>query len=126
MKKKIYTIIGGLVVLIIVIILFFSKKRVSVSPLTSPLKPTASPSAEILPNDLEYSQGLTELHNKYPWYSKLPIETKDYRIVYDFEKNSFRIRILTESSESLKNDALNKLRSIGVDTNTIPYYFIEK
>ena len=125
MKKKIYTIIGGIVIILIILIITVLKTKDTASPITSPIIPTATPTIEVLPNDLEYSRGLTELHKKYPWYSKLPIETEDYRIIFDFDKESFRIRILSEPTSVIKKAATDYLTRIGVDLNKFSYYFIE-
>ncbi len=82
-------------------------------------------SAQLIQDDLKYGQALEKLNQTYPWYSQLPIETKDYRIIYDFDKNSFRIRLLTQVSETIKQAALDKLKSVGVDLNQFSYYFLE-
>lgn len=86
---------------------------------------SATESAQQIKNDLKYGQALESLHQKYPWYSRLPIETEDFRIIYDFDKNSFRIRLLTQSSASIKQAAVDKLKEIGVDLKKFSYYFIE-
>lgn len=75
--------------------------------------------------DLKSGQVINKLHQQYPWYSKLPIETNEYRIIYDFDKNSFRIRLLTQSSETIKQAALNQLKTLGVDLDQFTYYFLE-
>lgn len=124
MKKKIY-IIFGILSIIFLIWIFILKSNTNTVTTTNPVIPTISPIIETLPNDLEFSRGLTDLHEKYPWYSKLPIENEDYRIIYDFDTNSFRIRLLTESTEIIKNAALNNLKSIGVDITITSYYFLE-
>lgn len=79
-----------------------------------------------LPNDQLYGQALESLHQQYPWYSQLPIETKDFRIIYDFDKKSFRIRLLQPSSPEIKQKALDALKNIGVDLNQFSYYFLQK
>ncbi len=81
-----------------------------------------------LPADYAFSQVLNEMYTKYPWLQKLPIENSSYRIVYDFDKNSFRIRILvsvdSNTQQQLVDQALNDLRNIGVTGNPIPYYVL--
>lgn len=75
--------------------------------------------------DLKSGQVIDNLHQQYPWYSKLPIETNEYRIIFDFDKNSFRIRLLTQSTEAIKQDALKQLKTIGVDLDQFNYYYLE-
>lgn len=134
MKKKLIILIG--IILIILMISFFSRSKTKTTIPTPSPKPSAknqfnlnglSPteSAQQLQNDLKFGQALEALNRKYPWYSQLPIETKDFRIVYDFDKNSFRIRLLTQSSESIKQAAVDKLKEVGVDLNKFSYYFLE-
>jgi hypothetical protein len=103
----------------------------------TPLTPIASPTPEQqqqlnqqTEDDINYSETLKQLYQQSPWLKKLPIETNNYRLVYDFETSSFRIRILTipsspEELETIKQTALNHLQSIGVDTTIQPYYFLE-
>lgn len=81
-------------------------------------------------DDLLYGQTILELQKQQPWLKQLPITTNNFRIVYDFEKQSFRIRILTvpasdEELQTIKQQALAALEKIGVDTATQPYYFIK-
>lgn len=44
--------------------------------------------------DFQFGQTLQKFYEENPWYSKIPVETNDYRVVYDFEYKKFRIRIL--------------------------------
>lgn len=140
MKKKLIIITSVILIIIFMSALFLHPKT---KPKTA--SPTPYPSQEINPqasttpgfnqllkdsaqqteNDFKYGQALKDLHQKYPWYSQLPIETNEYRIIYDFDKNSFRIRLLTQSSESIKQAAIDKLKEIGVDLNKFSYYFLE-
>ncbi len=70
-------------------------------------------------------RGFIETH---PWYTSLPIENIQYRIVYDFEEKSFRIRIKVSVSEEeekvLVEKALENLKQVGV-TEPIPYYVLK-
>jgi hypothetical protein len=80
-------------------------------------------------DDQLYAQTQLEFINQHPWYKELPITTQNYRIVYDFDTQSFRIRLLTPGSAeelaAMKQASLNSLQAIGVDLNTYSYYFIE-
>lgn len=82
-------------------------------------------------DDFLFAQSEKEFYETYPWYSKLPIETDDYVIVYNFEKKAFRIRLLTLGEDALgaeieatKNRALDSLEAIGVDLNKYDYYIL--
>lgn len=133
MKKK-YIIIIGLIFLVIFIVVSFLRPK----PTPSPIIPVSTPSAttqpiiEITPtetfqppNDQLYGQAIKDIVNQYPWYPKIPIETQEYRIIFDFDKKSFRIRFLTPLSEQIKQAAIKKLVEIGVDLDKFTYYFVE-
>lgn len=66
---------------------------------------------------------------EYPWNRYLPIVREKYTIIFNFDKNAFRIRINVENPnpserQSIINDALKDLEEIGVDTNKVKYYVI--
>lgn len=78
--------------------------------------------------DLAFTEAYKQFLIKYPWYTKLPIETFEYRIVYDFEKESFRIRLKIkpqgeEQEKNIVNKALKDLEKIGV-RKPINYYVL--
>lgn len=92
-------------------------------------KPNLQDSAQQIQDALKYGQSLKELNQKYPWYSKLPVETKNYRIIYDFDREMFRIRIKSAvvATEGVKSDiqsALGDLKKIGVPA-PIKYYVLD-
>lgn len=79
--------------------------------------------------DMDYNNAVKKLIEKYPWYTNLPIETEDYRIVYDWELNKFRIRILKSNLDKnnkdlLINEAVLKLEKAGA-LKPIQYYVLE-
>ena len=82
--------------------------------------------------DYEFSESTKKLLTEKPWYTKLPIETDEFVIVYDFDKEAFRIRlkILASSSveqiEGLKEKALEALAKIGVNMQKTHYYVLFK
>jgi hypothetical protein len=129
MNKKILIIIGIILLIIMIYISSLSKtKPPASSPSPTPIvdnQPNATESAIQTPNDLKYAKAQEDLILQYPWYPKLPIETADFRIIYDFDKDSFRIRLLTQSSETIKQNAINEIKSIGVNLAKFTYYFIE-
>ncbi len=81
-------------------------------------------------DDLEFGEAFKKFLEDYPWYIYLPIETVEYRIVYDFEKNSFRIRIkipveTKEGEEKIVEKALKSLKKIEVP-EPISYYVLKE
>lgn len=73
--------------------------------------------------DLEFGIAFTEFLDNHPWYSSLPIENESYRIVYDYERESFRIRLFDVEEQETIDRALNDLLKIGVE-EPVPYYVI--
>ena len=79
--------------------------------------------------DLAYNEATKNFIEKNPWYTSLPIETNDYRIVYDYDKEMFRIRFLQEQTDEEKikiiiEDALDKLEKAGAK-KPIKYFTIQ-
>jgi hypothetical protein len=137
MRKKIIILIGALSVISIIIIVVIVLQHPSPKPSTSPTpSPTSQPSGtpgsqgnQVLPNDLKYGQQLNAITQQYPWYPKLPVETKDYLIVFDFDKQMFRIRIkyspvTSAEAKTFTQSALNDLKNIGVQ-EPIKYYILD-
>ena len=84
MKKKI--LITSAIILLIFIVgvilpLLFSKKSRLPSPTPAISQEKA---AQQTHDDFTAAQAIEEIHSDYPWYSKIPIETPDYRIIFDF------------------------------------------
>ena len=70
-------------------------------------------------DDFEYGEAFKEFAQRYPWYLSLPIERNEYRIVYDFEENSFRIRLKlvpanAETEKKIIDAALEEIRKLGI------------
>lgn len=78
--------------------------------------------------DLDFNEAYKSFLTDYPWYTKLPIDTFEYRIVYDFEEKSFRIRLKLEQEKDVQKQAIKKgldhLKSIGVE-EPIDYYVLD-
>lgn len=79
--------------------------------------------------DLAFSEAYKEFLQKNPWYLRIPIENTSYRIIYDFEKQSFRIRLKVppvnkEQEKILIERALSVLKKIGVK-EPINYYVLQ-
>ncbi len=69
--------------------------------------------------DAAFNESYDKFLKDFPWYRKIPIERKDYTIVYDFELLSFRIIMNRKIDDELdktgiKNAAINDLLKIGV------------
>lgn len=80
--------------------------------------------------DFAFGEAYKTFASQYPWYLSLPVERPEYRIVYDFEQSSFRIRFKIAVSDKNQEDALIKkaledLKKIGVP-EPIPYYIINE
>lgn len=81
-------------------------------------------------DDFIFGQKMQKLMEQYPWYEKMPIQTPSYTIVYDFEKEAFRIRItasppLTDNQrKTIEQEALKALRDIGVNPTLQSYYVL--
>ena len=79
-------------------------------------------------DDLEYGEAFKAFAQQYPWYLALPIERNEYRIVYDFEGSSFRIRLKLvptdiETETRIIDQALEEIRKLGIE-DPVPYYVV--
>jgi len=74
-------------------------------------------------DDITFNLSWNQMLTATPWYNHLPIETSEYRIVYDYELQSFRIRLLDPSGEEsvLLEKALSALKDIGVQEDELKY-----
>lgn len=77
-------------------------------------------------DDYAFGQALTKLVKEFPFYTNLPIKTKNYVVYYDFDQNKFAITPLipiedTSQKDQLTKDALDKIKQIGVE-DPIRYY----
>jgi hypothetical protein len=133
MKKKLLILFGvslASIIFIIVIIYKSNKKQLPKPSPTPQMSP--SPSAEVLqnnlPNETSFNNSLLNLNEQYPWYSKLPIDTDLYHVVYDFSENKFRIRLkkptTTNQLEKIIQSAVSSLREIEVP-EPIKYYVLD-
>ena len=80
-------------------------------------------------DDLLFGEAYKGFAEQYPWYRGLPIETVNYRVVYDFERSSFRIRIKNagvspQEEETIIKEILEALKKIGVP-EPISYYTLK-
>ena len=78
-------------------------------------------------NDLEYSKAMENAKMSRPWLRYLPIETNSYRIVYDYDKEMLRVRLLGNfdvlTKDKVKGEVIRKIGEITA--GGVSYYFIE-
>lgn len=120
--------------ILLVMVLFYFSRFTPIPPRSTEIvipsvTPTIDPRTAPASDSYDYNQAFDKLLKTYPWYTSLPIETTTYRIIFDYEKQQFRIRIFdsnitTKNKQVLISDALNKLKKIGVDLNGYKYYVI--
>lgn len=80
-------------------------------------------------DDILFNQEYMKFHDKYPWYRQLPIEGTHFRIIYDFTKKQFRIRLLVEpkseaEKEQVIKTAVAALEKTGVEP-PVQYYVLD-
>ena len=158
-SKKIKYIVLFLLIIIFISVLIKNSKKFTQKPsdyestqetgstpgLDEEQQSKTSPSGSIFPGgnipaeeipvaaneDWEHAQYWKEIYSKYPWYSKLPIEKEGYRIIWDLEEESFRIRLkISENSPQeekniLINQAVEDIENItGEPIDKSPYYVL--
>ena len=100
-----------------------------VSDVIKPGQPVDYESSSVISDVLQqtkgeqaFNEGVQKLISAYPWFGKLPLENTLYRVVYDYERNQFRIRVKAGTSQSVAvNAALSALNNIGVSN---PSYYV--
>lgn len=81
-------------------------------------------------NDKLFNEDLKETFDEMPWLEKLPIKTEEFTIVYDFNEQSLRIRLLIPESSpeqtktNLQQKALENIEETGINAGEITYYFL--
>src|SRR3989304_3090421 len=66
----------------------------------STLSPADAAKAEQTANDLYFAKTVQKLYAQYPFLRNLPIDTNKYTIVYDYQKQSLRVRLKNVSRKS--------------------------
>ncbi len=63
----------------------------------------------------------------YPWYNQLPLQTSSYFVYFEVDKKKFIGQLYSASNQfaALKDEVINKLQSIGVDTSKLSIEWIE-
>jgi hypothetical protein len=135
-NKIIFRVIVILFAVFLVNFIFF--RSPSLSPFFSipTITPTPSPGPSPLTPEMidqinqqaeaDYQVGLSTQQNlnDMPFIAQLPISTADYFIVYDFKKNSIRVRLIDPATKNqVQNEVQTQLKKIGVPPN-IPVYYL--
>jgi hypothetical protein len=144
--KKFKFVLIALLGIVLVAAFVFSLKgeqsEVPVAPfITTPEQKSATPTLSVpqtmtpqqvqqqTQDDIKFSDGVQSFLKDYPWYTKLPIDNSSYRIVYDLDKSSFRIRLkISSTSPKSQQDlliarAIQDAKSKGIDIGT-NYYIL--
>jgi flagellar basal body-associated protein FliL len=96
-------------------------------PTQEPTQETQPPQTEQGQADLRFSQGQQDFLKSHPWYNNLPPENDNYYINYDVGANDFYVDLYPTSNsstpintqiEQFKNEVINVLKSLGIDTST--------
>lgn len=108
---------------------FFKEEETSYDESSSESKETEF--QEKISGDFELLRYNEEIDRKYPWYRKLPIEKEGYRILWEINTETFRIRLKIsedsskEEKETLTKQALKDIESItGRSYKDYPYYVV--
>lgn len=76
-------------------------------------------------DDLIFSNTIEKAYKEQPFLQKLPIETPNYIIVYDYNKKLIRVRLLSTEKTLIKKEIENKLKEIGVDLSIIKIEYLD-
>ena len=93
---------------------------------SSTLSPADAAKAEQTANDLYFAQTAQKLYAQYPFLRKLPIDTNKYTIVYDYQKQSLRVRLKKVSRKSVEKEINQTLTGIGVDLEKTAIYYLDQ
>lgn len=74
--------------------------------------------------ETNYASDRKKLLEEKPWLLSLPLRSDNYFVSYDTEKNEFVIEIYKQVNKA-KQNALEELKKIGVDTNKEKFIFME-
>ncbi|KKU94644.1 hypothetical protein A3H89_03915 [Candidatus Amesbacteria bacterium RIFCSPLOWO2_02_FULL_48_11] len=98
------------------------------SPSTPPstLSPADAAKAEQTANDLYFAKTVQKLYAQYPFLRNLPIDTNKYTIVYDYQKQSLRVRLKKVSRKSVEKEINQTLTGIGVDLEKTAIYYLDQ
>lgn len=67
--------------------------------------------------DYNYAVKQEDTFKNFPWLDKLPIQNENYFVYYDTDQNKFFGQLyVAENQETLKQEILQKLNDLGVQT----------
>lgn len=138
-RQKLLLIGLGCLVFILIIAIYVVQKAIkpnankeSATPPASRITPSLQEiTPSLLPQDLQrinagdeqFLKVQNQVHQQYPWYDSFPLQTDQYFVYFDRDKNIFKGIIYNASSEaSIKSEVDQKLKSLNVD---ISKYSIE-
>lgn len=140
--KKYSPVIIVVVVLLVANIIGNSLPDTNVNNSSNPLyiaTPTPTPKLSAIPTltpemesqaekqtiaDRDAGLQVTKIIEKDPYLAKLPISTKNYYVIFDFQKDSIRVRLRGTSTQSqISAEIKTKLKQIGVP-DSVPVYYL--
>ena len=92
----------------------------------STLSPADAAKAEQTANDLYFAKTVQKLYAQYPFLRNLTIDTNKYTIVYDYQKQSLRVRLKKVSRKSVEKEINQTLTGIGVDLEKTAIYYLDQ
>ena len=139
MNKKTILLLGFLFLLIFftVIISMFAAASRKITPAPTPFPSPTSILQESLQKqteaDINVANMQEEVFRKYPWYLKLPLQEKNYFVLFDVDKKAFKAKIypqrsseipIDEQVESYKAEILEKFKTLEIDTSIYPIEWV--
>lgn len=110
---------------------FFDQSRVSLFSFETTLLTDEQSQREgslQIKDDYLFGETYKKFLADYPWYHNLPIEKANYRIIYDFEQKSFRIRLKVafekEQRSVIIKEAVADIKNLGIK-DPIKYYVLD-
>lgn len=80
--------------------------------------------------DYEFGQAVDRLRTDLPWYDDIPIDNEQFTVMYDYDREEFRIRLKVPEStdaeirQNLENKALSAMEAIDIDPAEWGYYVL--
>ncbi len=69
--------------------------------------------------DFNFNQSQKKLLEEKPWLNLLPVTTKEYTVVYDFDLQKIRIRLKAAFTDAQKRSLLQSLSGKGIPTGSV-------
>lgn len=125
MKKRAFLIILILASVLSVIFLFYSSRAGKTPQVVIPDIVKDQTIYEQPKDDLIFSNTIERAYKEQPFLQKLPIETPNYIIVYDYNKKLIRVRLLSTEKILIKKEIEKKLKEIGVDLSIVKIEYLD-